>query len=211
MILDGDCKINTSNFIKNYIDNFTSYDAIYGGRIHPEKAPSSNQLLRWKYGKLMEEQTIDKRLQKPYRTFLFNNTFIKKEIFNAIKFDSSFKKYGHDDTLFSFELKKINASITHIDNPVIHDDIDSNIVFYTKMKGSLENLYYLYSNKMIATDHSKMITFVEQLKKIHTTKIIAFIYSTFEKPIENNLISRNPKLFVFNIFRLGYFCTLVSK
>ena len=132
LILDGDCKINTSNFIKNYIDNFTSYDAIYGGRIHPEKAPSSNQLLRWKYGKLMEDQAIDKRLQKPYRTFLFNNTFIKKEIFNAIKFDSSFKKYGHDDTLFSFELKKINASITHIDNPVIHDDIDSNIVFYTK-------------------------------------------------------------------------------
>ncbi|WP_445721875.1 glycosyltransferase family 2 protein [Flavobacterium sp.] len=211
LILDGDCKITNPKFIKNYLDYCNEYDAIYGGRIHPEKSPSKQQLLRWKYGKFMEDQDYKKRLNTPYRSFLFNNTFIKKEIFNTIKFDNSFKKYGHDDTLFSFELKKNFAKIHHIQNPVIHDDIDTNVVFYNKMKGSLENLHYLYINKMITMDHSKMITLIEKLRKNQLTKPIAMIYSIFNSLIERNLTSSNPKLFVFNIFRLGYFCTLKIK
>ena len=172
---------------------------------------SPEQTLRWKYGKFMEDQIVEKRNKSPYRSFLFNNTLIRKEVFNQIKFDSSFKKYGHDDTLFSFELKKINARLKHIKNPVIHDDIDTNIVFYNKMKGSLENLHYLYSNQLIESSHSKMITLFEKLKRFYLIKPISFIYSLLNSVIEKNLTGNNPKLFWFNVFRLGYFCKLSSK
>lgn len=211
LILDGDCRITNSNFIKDYLNSLSNFDAVYGGRIHPEKAPSPQQLLRWKYGKFMEDQTVENRLKNPYRSFLFNNTLIRKATFNTIKFDSSFKKYGHDDTLFSFELKKISAKLHHINNPVIHDDIDTNIVFYNKMKGSLENLHYLYTNKMIAKDHSKMISFVAKLKRFYLTQPISMVYSILKKPTAQNLTGNNPSLFVFNTYRLGYFCKLVSK
>lgn len=211
IILDGDCLIIKKDFIKNYLTVLNYYDGAYGGRVHSSTYPSNNKMLRWKYGKFMEDKTITEREKHPYSSFLFNNTFIKKSVFNKIKFDSSFKKYGHDDTLFSFELQKINAKIKHIENPVQHDDIDSNLIFYNKTKCSLENLYFLSSNKMIESSHSKMIKLVEKLKKYYLITPIVFFYIFFEKPIKNNLIGNNPKLFIFNVFRLGYFCTLKIK
>ncbi|BCY28721.1 glycosyltransferase family 2 protein [Flavobacterium okayamense] len=211
LILDGDCKIDNPNFIKNYLNSFENFDGVYGGRIHPEKPFSPKQTLRWKYGKFMEDQSIEQRNKSPYRSFLFNNTLIRKEIFNQVKFDNSFKKYGHDDTLFSFELKKINARLKHIENPVIHDDIDSNIVFYNKTKHSLENLFFLYTTNKIDTNHSKMITLFEKLKLYYLVKPISLIYSVLNPIIEKNLTGNNPKLFWFNVFRLGYFCKLASK
>ena len=211
LILDGDCKIENPNFIKDYLENIEGFDGVYGGRVHPEKPFSPEQTLRWKYGKFMEDQSVSSRMQNTYRSFLFNNTLIRKEVFNQIKFDSSFKKYGHDDTLFSYELKKLNAKLKHIENPVIHDDIDTNIVFYNKMKGSLENLYFLYSNKLIESYHSKMITLFEKLKTFYLVKPISLIYLILNPIIEKNLTGNNPKLFCFNVFRLGYFCKLASK
>ncbi|MEC4005413.1 glycosyltransferase [Flavobacterium sp. SUN052] len=210
LILDGDCKIISEKFIQNYLDNINN-DVVYGGRIHPKVAPSKRKLLRWKYGKFMEDKSLNQRLEFPYRSILFNNTLITKSCFNKIKFDSSFKKYGHDDTLFSFELSKIKAKIKHIENPVQHDDIDDNEVFYAKTKNSLENLHYLHSNAMINSEHSRMIVLLNRLKKYNLIKLTAGFYSLFEKIIESNLIGENPKLVIFNFFRLGYFCKIESE
>lgn len=211
LILDGDCKIDNPHFIKNYLDSIENYDGVYGGRIHPEKTFSPEQSLRWKYGKFMEDQTVEQRNKSPYRSFLFNNSLIRKEIFNQIKFDNDLQNYGHDDTLFSFELKKINARLKHIKNPVIHDDIDTNLIFYNKTKNSIENLYHLYGNQRIALNHSKMLILIERLRRFYLLKPIALLYQVLKKPIEKNLTGNHPKLFWFNVFRLGYFCEIATK
>lgn len=211
LILDGDCKIENSKFIKNYLDNIGEFDGVYGGRIHPEKPFSPQQTLRWKYGKFMEDKSVEQRNKNVYSNFLFNNTLIKKEIFNQIKFDYTLKNYGHDDTLFSFELKKIKANLKHIKNPVIHDDMDTNLVFYNKTKNSIENLYHLYVNQRIALNHSKMLILIERLRRFYLLKPIALLYQVLKTPIEKNLTGNNPKLFWFNVFRLGYFCQLATK
>ncbi len=205
LILDGDCVLPFPNFIKNYIDQIPDYEVVYGGRIHAEKAPSKKQLLRWKYGKFMEDQTVDQRNKNVYRATLFNNTLIKKSVFNLIKFDSSFKKYGHDDTLFSFELQKMKTKIKHIHNPVQHDDIDTNAVYVEKTKNSLDNLFLLYKKQLITKEYSKMVNFVSKLHTFKITYLLAFLYSIFGKLIENQLKGNNPSLFVFNVFRLTYF------
>jgi len=205
LILDGDCTLPFPNFIENYINQISNYEVVYGGRIHAEKAPSNQQMLRWKYGKFMEDQTVEQRNKNVYRATLFNNTLIKKTIFNQIKFDSSFKKYGHDDTLFSFELQKINAKINHIHNPVQHDDIDTNIVYIEKTKNSLDNLYLLYKKGLITKQYSKMVNLVSKLHILKITYLLAFFYWIFKGFIEKNLSGNNPSLFVFNIFRLTYF------
>jgi cellulose synthase/poly-beta-1,6-N-acetylglucosamine synthase-like glycosyltransferase len=210
LILDGDCILPHPNFIKKYIDHITDYEVVYGGRIHAKNAPSKQQLLRWKYGKFMEDQTVTQREKNPYRATLFNNTLIKKSIFNKIKFDSSFKKYGNDDTLFSFELQKLNVKIKHINNPVQHDDIDTNSVYIEKTKQSLENLHLLFQKQLITVDYSKMLRLVSKLHLYKLTYILSVFYIFFGKILENNLKGNNPSLFVFNIFRLSYFCRLMK-
>lgn len=211
IILDGDCVLPFPNFIKNYVDQIPDYEVVYGGRIHAEKAPSNQQLLRWKYGKFMEDQTVDQRNQHIYRATLFNNTLIKKSVFNQIKFDSSFKKYGNDDTLFSFELQKMNAKIKHIHNPVQHDDIDTNAVYVEKTKHSLENLFQLYKKQLITYDYSKMLRLASKLHSLKITYLLAFFYSIFGKIIETHLKGNHPTLFVFNVFRLTYFSKIYIK
>ena len=208
LILDGDCVLPNLNFIKNYVDQITEYDVVYGGRIHSKSAPSKNQLLRWKYGKFMEDQTVAQREKNPYGSTLFNNTLIKKSVFNSIKFDNSFKKYGNDDTLFSFELQKLNVKIKHIDNPVQHDDIDTNLVYVEKTKHSLENLKLLYKQKLIPNDYSKMLRLTSKLHRYKVTYLLSTFYVVLKKTMEYNLKGSNPSLFAFNAFRLSYFCKL---
>jgi hypothetical protein len=205
LILDGDCILPFPNFIKNYVDQIPNYEVVYGGRIHAEKAPPKQQLLRWKYGKFMEDQTVDQRNENVYRATLFNNTLIKKTVFNRIKFDSSFKKYGHDDTLFSFELQKMKAKIKHIHNPVQHNDIDTNAVYVEKTKNSLDNLYQLYKKQLITKEYSKMVNLVSKLHTFKMTYLLAVFYIIFGKLLENQLKGNNPSLLIFNVFRLTYF------
>ena len=205
LILDGDCLLPFPDFIKNYLNEIEDYEVVYGGRIHAEKAPSKQQLLRWKYGKFMEDQTVEQRDKNVYRATLFNNTLIKKTVFNQIKFDSSFKKYGNDDTLFSFELQKINTKVKHIHNPVQHDDIDSNAVYVEKTKNSLDNLYILYKKKLITKEYSKMVNLVTKLHTFKITYLFAVFYTFFGTLLENQLKGNHPMLFVFNVFRLTYF------
>lgn len=205
LILDGDCLLPFPDFIKNYLNEIEDYEVVYGGRIHAKKAPSKQQLLRWKYGKFMEDQTVEQRDKNVYRATLFNNTLIKKTVFNQIKFDSSFKKYGNDDTLFSFELQKINTKVKHIHNPVQHDDIDSNAVYVEKTKNSLDNLYILYKKKLITKEYSKMVNLVTKLHTFKITYLLAVFYTFFGTLLENQLKGNHPMLFVFNVFRLSYF------
>lgn len=206
LILDGDCLIHQDDFIKKYLEAIKDHDGVYGGRVHPEECPSPNKMLRWKYGKFMEDNPLENRLKKPYESFLFNNTLIRKAIFNQIKFDASFKKYGHDDTLFSFELKRLGAKLHHIDNPVEHHDLDDNAVYYKKTKDAMDNLFYLYDNKIIDYQYTKLLRTLKFLEKTKLYFIPKNIYKILEKPIKVNLTGNKPHLFVFNVFRLGYIC-----
>lgn len=208
LIMDGDCNIINNNFIRNYIDNIDGFDAIYGGRLHPKKCPSDKQKLRWKYGKFIEDKSCENRKKSPYQSLLFNNTVISKSLFNTIKFDGNIKKYGHDDTLFSFKLMKLQSKIKHIENPVEHNDIDENLVYINKTKASLENLLDLYNDKKVDDNYIKMLRFFKFLKSTKLSFLISNIYLLFKNPINKNLKGNNPKLWVFNTFRIGYLCSL---
>ena len=211
LFIDGDSNMISSNYVSNYIKNIQDFDIVYGGRIHPEVCPSDLQKLRWKYGKLIEDKTCENRKKTPFQSLLFNNTIIKKECFNNVKFDFFLIKYGHDDTQLSYQLSLLEAKVNHINNPVEHGDIDNNSFFVAKMKGSLENLIYLYEEKKITQNFSKLISLLLLLNKLKLTYFVSKFYLLFEKVIFKQLEGKNPNLFVFNFFRIGYLCILESN
>jgi glycosyltransferase involved in cell wall biosynthesis len=211
LIIDGDCLIINPNFIKDYIVSIQDYDVIYGGRVHPTICPSDQQTLRWKYGKYMEDKSVIQRLKKPYQSLLFNNTLIKKSCFNSIKFDTILKGYGHDDTLFSYQLKLMQAKVNHIENPIEHNDIDTNPVYLKKTKGSLENLIKLYKEERIDIKYIRLTQLYHFLERKRLTSKISKAYLFFEKSLTKNLTGSTPSLLAFNAFRIGYLSTLNSK
>jgi hypothetical protein len=211
LFIDGDSNILNNNYIKNYISNLFNFDVIYGGRLHPEMCPSDNQKLRWKYGRYIEDKNAEERKKTPYQSLLFNNTLIKKEIFNRIKFDKKMKKYGHDDTQLSYQLSIQKSKINHIQNPIEHGDIDCNEDYLNKTKESLENLILLYQEEKIDTKFVKLIGLYTFLKKTKLDFIVQKSYSILKKTISKNLTGNNPNLVVFNLFRVGYLCTLNTQ
>jgi len=211
LFIDGDSIIIHDNYIKKYIHNLADFDVIYGGRLHPEKCPSDNQKLRWKYGRFIEDKSAANRKKKSYQSLLFNNTIIKKDCFNKVKFDKNIKKYGHDDTQFSYQLSLLKSKVNHIENPIEHGDIDTNLDYLNKTKESLENLITLYKEEKIDIDFIKLIQLYHFLKRTKSPFIISKLYSIIEKSLFKNLTGDNPNLLVFNMFRVGYLCTLNSK
>ena len=211
LFIDGDSIVIRNNYISNYVSWLNDFDIIYGGRLHPENCPSNNQKLRWKYGKFIEDKSVEKRKLAPFQSLLFNNTVIKKDCFNKVKFDSHLTKYGHDDTQLSFQLSQFNPKLKHIDNPVEHGDIDSNKEYLIKSKSSLENLIELYNEGKINNDFSRLISLLLLLNKLKLTYLISVFYKISDGILNRNLEGNNPNLFLYTIFRIGYLSKISIK
>ncbi len=208
LFIDGDSNIIYPDYIKKYLSNLNGFDAVYGGRLHPEKCPSNNQKLRWKYGKFMEDKLAIKRQEQPFPSLLFNNTLIKKASFNKVGFDKTLTKYGHDDTQLSYQLSLLGSKVLHIDNQIEHGDIDTNVDYFNKTKESVQNLVALTQENKIDIHYNRLYRLYLRLKRFHLDILVSKMYLTFEKNIAKNLTGNNPSLFVFNIFKVGYLCSL---
>lgn len=211
LFIDGDSLLLDDKYIIRYLNALKEgKDIIYGGRIHPKKT-GADRRLRWKYGIYREDSNAFKRNKNLFKSILFNNTIIKKSAFNKIRFEKNITQYGHEDTVFAYKLSKINATVSHIDNPVLHDDVDLNSVFFNKTHKSLENLNLIYKTNLI---DSNFITFLKvfiKLKKVKLNYVFALVNKILYPFFKLNLTSKHPSLYVFELFRLSYFCHINLK
>lgn len=211
LFIDGDSLLPNTNYINNYVANIQGNTSIiYGGRIHPEKV-SSDRKLRHKYGLFREDTTALNRRKNKYKCLLFNNTLIKKELFNTITFDKIIVQYGHEDTLFAYKTSKLNIPVLHIKNPVLHGDVDLSTVFYLKTKKSIENLNLIYQKNIIDPNFITFLKIFTRIKNARLNYILSITYKLFHPIMKFISTSKHPSLFVFNLFRLTYFCHINLK
>jgi hypothetical protein len=85
------------------------------------------------------------------------------------------------------------------------------LVYLNKTKESLENLISLYEEEKIDIEFVRLIQLYHFLKRTKFTFIISKIHSIFEKYLTLNLTGKNPNLFLFNWFRVGYLCSINPK
>lgn len=211
LFIDGDSLLPDDKFIKRYIDGLKiDIDVIYGGTVYLKNI-KQKQKLRWKYGVKREALTAQEREKELFKCLLFNNTIVRKYFFQTLGFEKSITQYGHEDTIFAFDLQKHNASLKHINNPVIHYGIDSNISFINKTKYSLENLNSIYKTHLIDSNFITFLRIFIKLKRFKLNYLLAFIHKIFYPFFKYNLISKNPSLLIFDLFRLSYFCHINLK
>lgn len=205
LFIDGDSLLE-KEYLKNYIEAIgPEPKVIYGGRKHPQNFQFKKESIRWKYGYKIEDKQAIERQITPYASTLFNNTLIHESIFETIQFDKNLTQYGHEDTLYSYQLKQNNMGIKHIDNPVIHGDIDSNSVFLDKTEKGLTNLSVLYKLGKINPDYVRLLRFYQKLKKYKFLGLIKFGFGLIEFQLKKNILSNNPSLKVFTLYKIGYF------
>ncbi len=206
IFMDCDSEVVDEKYIKNYIPFCENEILVYGGRVYKNNAPSDNKLyLRWLYGIKREVVASNTRALNPNKSFMTNNFLISKKLFNKIKFDEKITTYGHEDTIFGYELKKRNIKIIHIDNPLIHIGLEDNEHFLRKTKQGIENLKYLskkFENEDNFFDDIKILKYYKIIKKLRLSFIINIFYSIFKTKIIKNLKSNNPNLQLFDLYKL---------
>ena len=203
LFLDADSGIIRDDFIFTYIKQMNK-DVFYGGRLYSEIKPEDkNKILHWKYGKEKESLNVETRKTNPYLNFLSNNFLIDKGVFEKVKFDENLSGYGYEDTLFAYELRKNNIKIRHIDNPVLHLELENTSAFIQKTENAMKNLANLYIQNKI-TD-TRLIKTYKKLQKYGLTGIFSKMVFALKKPVIKNLYSSNPDLKLFQYYKLAFF------
>lgn len=211
LFLDADTFPSNSEFIENYLSTFSEKNSVvFGGIKYPETS-SETFSLRHKYGTERESLSVSERLKNPYRSFITMGFAIKKEIFQKIKFNEKLAGYGYEDSVFANELQKKNISILHIDNPVIHLNLETNEHFIKKSEMALQNLLNFYDSGAVDANTVKILKIYLKLKRINLLFGMRWFFKIFKNQILKNLNSAKPSLFLFDLYRLGYLSFIMSK
>jgi glycosyltransferase involved in cell wall biosynthesis len=213
LFLDCDTFPQHKNFIKKYIENAikSGTDAVYGGIAYHKQKPDADEMLRWVYGKKREEIQLERRIKYPFKHSLISNFLVRKEIIEKFPFDNKLFQYGYEDIVLIQELEKNSIIITQIENPAYHLQLENSAVFLEKTKHSLSNLKLLIDRKVFADDNTSLIKTYQLISKMGLRSFVAFIFKNTEGSLTRNLLSKNPSLTLFLLYKLGYFCQLNSQ
>ena len=207
LFLDSDVFPVTDNFVSDYIEARHSADVVCGGLLFRPTPPSPQCTLRYLYGSRIESQCVEERMKQPYGQFRTLNFFINRKAFMATRFNEEFVRYGHEDTFFGKQLQHNGFTITHIDNPIYHDVPDTNEDFLSKTRRSIANLK---EHRDILTSHVRLLQLYHKLQRLHLQGLVAAAFSCIEKLLLHNLCSNKPSLLLFNVYKVGYLCRIMT-
>jgi len=133
---------------------------------------------------------------------------IQKKTLKNYPFDETLKGYGYEDLFFYHQLLKNGVHVNFINNPVIHLADDTSSEFIIKTEQAMENLHTLMISKKLVRHNSKLLSTYFKLKEVGLQKLFAMSYKIFKPLLLLNLKSSHPSLRLFDIYRLGYFCSI---
>jgi len=206
LIVDADALIPDDFSLKRSLDAGFGAPVVCGGLYHPDVNPNPEGTLRYKYERNADRhRSAEVRNQHPHRKLSTFNLLVRRDVFMNIRFDERCTEYGYEDTLFGVQLGYDGIPIAHIDNPLIHNGIDSNEEFLAKSETAMKTLRRIH--QLMPRDFGIMGA-VYKLKRLHLTWAMRLFYKLFHKPMRTNLLSHHPNLFVFKLYKLGYFLSL---
>ena len=208
LFLDADVIPETENFIKNYISSVNETNTIiFGGYKYEKKQPESSKILRYKYGKEREEKSAEFRSKKPYQYVFSGNMLIQKKLFLELNYTEKEKFYGMD-IYFAYQLFSRKIAIHHIDNAIFHCGLESNNIFFEKSLQSVVSRKRFLVDKVYIEQLNPLLAHYKKIKKYRLVPFIKFIFNISEQFLKRNILSKNPSLFYFDLYRLGYICSV---
>ena len=202
LFLDGDSKVIRDDFIARYLDEADRSFLAYGGREYQKEKPKDKKLiLHWKYGKKREALDFNKRRLDPYLNFQSNNFMVKAHIFKNVQFDEEVKGYGYEDLLYAEKLKEMKVAVMHIDNPVLHDGLETAEQFISKTRNAIKNLVELNRDGHLL--NVRISSFYSKIKGNGLLGLVLKYSKSGETTIMKNLLeSSNPSIRNFSLFKL---------
>ena len=211
LLIDSDLFLCDDNYLYKYATS--TADVVYGGtRLGGEgfamvdnEANTENLKgnLRYIYEKKAEpSHRAAFRQLRPNQEISVCNLYARRDIMEAHPFDSRFKAYGYEDVLFGKRLAESGIEVTHIDNPVLINEFESNSVFVKKTE---EAIITLCRFEQDLEGYSNLKTKVSTLGRYIPLSLFRLWHRIMKNKEKRNLTGSKPSLLLFKLYKLGFF------
>lgn len=201
LFMDCDIVIPDDRFLERYVAD--EHEGVVNGGIAITDDENLSHNLRWLYEKAAEpEHSAERRQANRYHEFRSTNFMIEREVFKRCPFDERFTRSGYEDVLFGKMLKQQQVSVTHIDNPVMMTEFESNPDYVRKIERSMQTLYTFRDE---LRGYSRILTFDQGIHIGAVRGMIQLWHRLFGGWERRNLCGERPSLRLFNLYRMGYY------
>ena len=201
LFIDSDMVVCRNDYLRKYA-SCEETPIVDGGVVIGTCIPGN---LRSMYEKAAEsEHTYEERQQSPYRDFHTANFMIQRALMIEHPFDERFRNYGYEDVLFGKAMEQAGVPILHIDNPMSFEIFEENEHFVSKTE---EGLRTLYQFRHELKGYSRLLDRAQTLPRTP----IRWWHQLFGAMERRHLTGRHPSLWVFKIYKIGYFQSLSGR
>ena len=211
LLIDSDLFLCDDNYLYKYATS--TADVVYGGTriggkgfaMVDDEANTENLKgnLRYIYEKKAEpSHRAAFRQLRPNQEISVCNLYARRDIMEAHPFDSRFKAYGYEDVLFGKRLAESGIEVTHIDNPVLINEFESNSVFVKKTE---EAILTLCRFEQDLEGYSNLKTKVSTLGRYIPLSLFRLWHRIMKNKEKRNLTGSKPSLLLFKLYKLGFF------
>ena len=211
LLIDSDLFLCDDNYLYKYATS--TADVVYGGTriggkgfaMVDDEANTENLKgnLRYIYEKKAEpsHRAVFRQL-RPNQEISVCNLYARRDIMEAHPFDSRFKAYGYEDVLFGKRLAESGIEVTHIDNPVLINEFESNSVFVKKTE---EAILTLCRFEQDLEGYSNLKTKVSTLGRYIPLSLFRLWHRIMKNKEKRKLTGSKPSLLLFKLYKLGFF------
>lgn len=207
LFLDADVLPVAEDFLLTYSKALhPDTEVLLGGCLYAAEHEDPETALRWKFGVHRESQDATVRNKNPYSHILSGNILLRKNVFQNVVFPTT-KFYGMD-IYFAYQLYLQKVNVFHLNNPVYHLGLEPNTDFFQKSLDAVrtrkEVLYGLPNIEQV----NPMLKHYKTLCSYGLRPIVSFGFTVVSGFLKKRILRANPNLFYFDLYRLGYLCTL---
>ena len=208
LYIDCDMTVVSPCFLQRYLGSLPA-SVVDGGVTIFAKFPEQERLLRYCYEKAEEpHHTAHERQKTPYQHLHTANLLIRRDIMLQHPFDERIRHYGYEDVLLGKTLHRNHIAITHIDNPLGFCTFEPNADFIAKTEEGLRTLCEFRSD---LRGYSRLLTLVSGIHIPAILWLMRLWHRIFGATERRNLCGSRPYLFVFKLYRLGYYLSLLNN
>lgn len=204
LFIDSDMVVRSSDYIHRYVQAAGTNDIVYGGYIINANPKEMSGNLRYRYEMAHRSNgSAAVRRQHPYADFHTSNFLVRRELFLRFPLDERFRRYGYEDVLWGKTIREQGVGIQHIDNALSFEIFEDNTTFIEKTEESLRTLHEFSSE---LRGYSSLLTMTDNISRLHLNRLFALLYPRLSAIIKRQLRGNNPRLLLFNIYKVLYYC-----
>lgn len=198
LFIDGDMSLENDDFLRSYLQISDEQKVVYGGY---KVNGNAKENLRYKYEKHSEKaHSLNNRLKHPNKDFHTSNFLIYKELMLQYPLDKQYRGYGYEDVAYGKLLQEAGITISHIDNPVVFNQFESNEDFINKTEESIRTLK---THQKELQDYSRIIRLADKLEALRLSSLVRRLFLKHQQQLRKQLCGSNPSLFLFNLYKIG--------